>query len=193
MSRTLDTLDTIAVKTNLCRKYLVGALCNFKTDLSPSFCSQIMYVQFCFSRFLPENILIFNIIYLPSISWTLTWWTTSSSFASHPASSCPCDTSLACCWAAACLWGWVYSDKLLEELTERLLMICWTICTMSTLDKTHANIMMKSKVFQWENILVLEDFSLPQLTFLKLVRLWIMTKDHSIGFLISLKLLINHH
>ena len=47
MSRTLDTLDTIAVKTNLCRKYLVGALCNFKTDLSPSFCSQIMYVQFC--------------------------------------------------------------------------------------------------------------------------------------------------
>ena len=47
MSRTLDKLDTIAVKTNLCRKYLVGALCNFKTDLSPSFCSQIMYVQFC--------------------------------------------------------------------------------------------------------------------------------------------------
>ena len=130
---------------------------------------------------------------LASICWTLTWWTTSSSFASHPASSCPCDTSLACCWAAACLWGWVYSDKLLEELTERLLMICWTICTMSTLDKTHANIMMKSKVFQRENILVLEDFSLPQLTFLKLVRLWIMTKDHSIGFLISLKLLINHH
>ena len=50
----------------------------------------------------------------------------------------------------------------------------------------------KSKVFKWENILVLEDFSLPQLTFLKLVRPWIMTKDHSIGFLISLKLLINH-
>jgi len=50
----------------------------------------------------------------------------------------------------------------------------------------------KSKVFKWENILVLEDFSLSQLTFLKLVRQWIMTKDNSMGFLISLKLLIYH-
>ena len=50
----------------------------------------------------------------------------------------------------------------------------------------------KSKVFQCENILVLEDFSLPQLIFLKLVHPWIITKDHLMGFLKSQKLLINH-
>ena len=32
----------------------------------------------------------------------------------------------------------------------------------------------------------------PQVTFLQLVHPWISTKDHSMGFLISLKVLINH-